>query len=173
MFLVARASLLRMSALFFSSFFISTAGKGITTAPLEGASLNTFLSSHPMMYRSNDSLLLKFLGRTPETRLIDFFLDNPLFDFTKNEIMEALGMTKRTLYKTLPRLEEMGFVKVSRKIGRAKLYKINLENTAVVKLRELERELSLLEAERLVTDEGEIPLFEEELKEEQNGVASS
>jgi len=46
---------------------------------------------------------------------VDFFLDNPLFDFTKKEVIEALGMSKQTFYKYFPELEEYGIVKVSRK----------------------------------------------------------
>lgn len=117
---------------------------------------------------------MKVLGRTPEIRILDFLLDNPLFDFTKKEILEAVGMTKRTLYKTLPGLEEMGLVKVSRKIGKAKLYKIDMENPVVLKLRELERELSLIELERQTIEEGEeIPAFEEQGRRDEIIVSSS
>ena len=45
------------------------------------------------------SILLKALGENPKLRIIDFFLDNPLFDFTKKEVFEALGMNKQTFYK--------------------------------------------------------------------------
>jgi len=30
-----------------------------------------------------ESILIKTLGDSPKLRIIDFFLDNPLFDFTK------------------------------------------------------------------------------------------
>lgn len=78
---------------------------------------------------------------------MDFFLDNPSFDFTKKEIMEALGMGKRTFYKYFPELEEYGIVEVSRKIGRAKLYRLNLEHPLVKMLREYEKRASLQMAE--------------------------
>lgn len=89
-----------------------------------------------------ESALLEALGRTPELRLIDFFLDNPLFDFTRREIAEALGMSKRTLYRVLPCLLEVGVVVVSRRIGRAMFYRLNGDSSIVERLRELERELS-------------------------------
>ncbi|MCD6469810.1 hypothetical protein J7L29_03310 [Candidatus Bathyarchaeota archaeon] len=44
------------------------------------------------------SILLKTLGESPKLRIIDFFLDNPLFDFTKKEVIEALGMSTRRRY---------------------------------------------------------------------------
>ena len=100
------------------------------------------------MYSKNyESILIKALGNSPKLRIIDFFLDNPLFDFTKKEVIEALGMSKRTFYKYFPDLEEQGIVKVSRKIGRVKLYRINLEHPLVKVLREYEKKVSLQIAE--------------------------
>jgi DNA-binding transcriptional ArsR family regulator len=92
------------------------------------------------------SILLEIFGEAPEVRLIDFFMDNPLFDFTKREIVEELGMNKRTLYRVLPKLEGEGIAVVSRRIGRAKLYRINLESPIVKCLRGIERAHSLREA---------------------------
>jgi DNA-binding transcriptional ArsR family regulator len=94
------------------------------------------------------SILLKTLGDSPKLRIIDFFLDNPLFDFTKKEVIEALGMSKQTFYKYFKDIEKYGIVNVSRKIGKAKLYKINLENPIVKMLREFETQLSLMIAEQ-------------------------
>jgi len=91
----------------------------------------------------HESILLKLMGRTPELRLIDFFMDNPLNDYTRTEIREALSMTKRTLSEKLPTLEALGLVRVTRKIGKAKLYQIDLENPTVRSLVEIERALSL------------------------------
>ncbi|MGQ9597552.1 MAG: winged helix-turn-helix domain-containing protein [Thermoproteota archaeon] len=94
------------------------------------------------------SLLLKTLGDSPKLRIIDFFLDNPLFDFTKKEVIEALGMSKQTFYKYFKDIEKYRIVSVSRRIGKAKLYKINLENPMVKMLKEYETQLSLQMAEQ-------------------------
>lgn len=48
-------------------------------------------------------------------------------------------MSKQTFYKYFPDLEKYGIVKVSRKIGRAKLYKIDLKHPLVEMLREYEK----------------------------------
>ncbi|MGB9717092.1 MAG: hypothetical protein ACPL4E_01455 [Thermoproteota archaeon] len=71
-----------------------------------------------------------------------------MFDFTKKEIIEALGMSKQTFYKHFTGIEKNGLVKVSRRIGRAKLCRINLENLMVKMLRESETQLSLQTAEQ-------------------------
>ncbi|MEM3601465.1 MAG: winged helix-turn-helix domain-containing protein [Candidatus Bathyarchaeia archaeon] len=95
-----------------------------------------------------ESILIRTLGDSPKLRIVDFFLDNPLFDFTKKEVIEALGMSKQTFYKYFPELEEFGIVKVSRKIGKAKLYRVNAEHPLVKMLREYEFKLSKETAEK-------------------------
>ena len=95
-----------------------------------------------------ESILIKTLGDSPKLRIIDFFLDNPSFDFTKKEVIEALGMSKQTFYKYFPDLEKYEIIKVSRRIGRAKLYRINLKHPLVEMLREYERKISLKMAEK-------------------------
>jgi len=88
------------------------------------------------------SAFLKVFGSSPQLRLMDFFMDNPNHDFPRNEIMEAIGMAKRTLYDYLPVLLEEGAVKVSRKIGRAELYTLNRESPMVRCFMKVEEELT-------------------------------
>jgi len=99
------------------------------------------------------SLLTRALGDSPKLRIVDYLLDYKLNDFTKKEIVEALGMSKLTFYKYFKDLVERGLVAPSRKIGRATLYKINLENPIVKMIIDCETKLSLQiaeqEAERL------------------------
>jgi DNA-binding IclR family transcriptional regulator len=92
--------------------------------------------------RSGETLLVRMLGNSPKLRILDFFLDNPTLDFCKEEVVKELGMSKLTLYKYFGDLEELGAVKVSRKFGKAKLYRINLENPLVRMLAQKEIELS-------------------------------
>jgi DNA-binding transcriptional ArsR family regulator len=95
-----------------------------------------------------ESVIIKTLGDSPKLRIVDFFLDNPLFDFTKKEVIEALGMSKQTFYKYFPELEEYGVVDVSRRIGKAKLYRINQKHPLVSMLRDYEKKVSLQTAEK-------------------------
>ena len=88
------------------------------------------------------SAFLKVFGSSPQLRLLDFFMDNPNHDFTRNEIMEAIGMAKRTLYEYLPVLLEGGAIRVSRRIGRAELYALDRESPIVQCFLMVERELT-------------------------------
>ena len=87
-----------------------------------------------MIIIMTQTLLIKCLGNSPVLRIIDFFLDNRLFDYTKDEIIKNLDMGRATLFKYWEDLEKFGIVKVTRKIGKAKLYKLNEENEIVQKL---------------------------------------
>lgn len=92
---------------------------------------------HPSSLYGKDrhSVILKLFGKSPETRIIDLFLDNPLFEFTRNEIIESLGMAKVTLFRILPGLEDAGLIGETRKIGKASLYRLNGESPIVKGLR--------------------------------------
>jgi DNA-binding transcriptional ArsR family regulator len=112
----------------------------------------------PSIYdEENGSVFLKVFGASPQLRLLDFFMDNLRHDFSRREIMDAIGMAKRTLYEYLPVLLEEGAVKVNRRIGRAELYALNRESPIVRCFIRLEKELtqptdaSSIEAEKLVT----------------------
>ncbi|MBD3155720.1 MAG: hypothetical protein GF368_03625 [Candidatus Aenigmarchaeota archaeon] len=89
----------------------------------------------------DDSVLIQAFGKSPKMRIIDFFLDNKLFDFSKKEIIEEVGMSKTTFYKVWKDIENFGIVKVSRKYGKTKLYKLNRENSMVKGLIKIERRL--------------------------------
>ncbi len=92
---------------------------------------------------TGQSLLIKALGYSPKLRIIDLFLTNPFFDFSKEELAKELGMSKQTLYKNFYDLEELGIVTISRKIGRATMYKINKHHPLIKSLDEIITEISL------------------------------
>ncbi len=102
-----------------------------------------------VMYKDlGDSLLLKAFGYTPKLRIMDIFMTNPYFDFSRSELVRELRMSKQTLYKNFEDLEELGIVKVSRRIGRASLYKVNMQHQLVKKLYEMVTPTSLKIAEQ-------------------------
>jgi len=97
----------------------------------------------PSIYsEEHGSVFLKVFGASPQLRLLDFFLDNPNHDFSRKEIMEAIGMAKRTLYEYLPVLLDEGAIKITRRIGRAELYALNRESSIVQCFIGVEKELT-------------------------------
>lgn len=114
-----------------------------------------------LMYRKNrESVILTLFGSSPKTRILDLFLDNPLFEFTRNEIIEALGMAKSTLYSTLPGVEETRVIVETRQIGKASLYRLNSESPVVQDLRGLIRRYAKANAQNETAIDSTV--FEEE-----------
>ena len=79
------------------------------------------------------------------------FLDNPFFDLSRMEMVEALGMAKVTMYKTIPMIEDSGVIVPSRKIGKTQLYRLNRDSAAVKHLRSVVRDISFKIAESEIT----------------------
>ena len=91
----------------------------------------------------NDPLIAKVFGYSPQMRILNYLLDFPTNDFIKKEIIQALRMSKQTFYNYFDNLEDKGMVKVSRAIGKARLYKIDRSNPMVKTITEFERKLSM------------------------------
>lgn len=67
---------------------------------------------------------------------------------TKKEVVEALGMSKQTFYKHFEDIEDLGVVKVSRRIGESKALQDKPRNPIVKLIKECETKLSLQIAEQ-------------------------
>jgi len=83
--------------------------------------------------------IIDMLWSSPKIKIIEFFINNYLFDFSKKEAMESVRISKQTFYKYFSELEKERIIKVSRKKGKTKLYKINFEHPFVQKLIKFER----------------------------------
>ncbi len=90
-----------------------------------------------------ETLFLKFLGRdNPIIRVINFLIDNEALDYSKTEIAKGAGISRTTLLKIWKTLEELGIVVETRRVGRAKMYKLNKNNPIVRKFIELDNVIS-------------------------------
>lgn len=105
------------------------------------------------MIEMEETLLLRCLGNSPTLRIVDFFLDNRLSDYTKDEIIKNLNMGRGTFFKYWRELEKLGIVKETRKIGKSRLYKLNEENEIVQKLTMLDSALCKRAMEEAVKEE--------------------
>ncbi|OGI15661.1 hypothetical protein A3K63_04485 [Candidatus Micrarchaeota archaeon RBG_16_49_10] len=94
-----------------------------------------------------ESILIELFGKTPELKVLDFLIDNNIFDFTKTEIAEGAGITRPTLYRFWDKMEKNKLIAKSRKINRTQLYRLNLESATVKKVMEIELKVGLSEIE--------------------------
>lgn len=95
-----------------------------------------------MGYKPDETLLLRYLGASPTLRIIDFFLDNPLLDYSKNEIVKDMDMSRATFFKYWKELERSGAVKATRHIGRATMYQLDRRNDVLKQLIKLDMALA-------------------------------
>jgi hypothetical protein len=105
-----------------------------------------------MSYKRNETLLLKYLGASPVLRIIDFFLDNSLSDYCKNEIVRDLGMGRVTFFKYWKELEKSGAVRATRSVGRATMYQLARQNEVVKQLIRLDMALARGAMDKAVTE---------------------
>ena len=88
------------------------------------------------------SAFVKTLGSSPKIKLLDFFLENNTFDYTKSEVAEETGISRVTLNLLWPELMKNKILIQRRKIANATLYRLNNSSQIVKKLKELDFFLS-------------------------------
>ena len=59
-------------------------------------------------FMDSGPLIATVFGYSPQMRILNYLLDFPTNDFTKKEMIQALGMSKQTFYKYFDGLEETG-----------------------------------------------------------------
>lgn len=92
--------------------------------------------------------LEKLFTGSATARIIDILWENQGTDLTLTDISKKAGIHYTTLMKALPLLERLGMVKMTRRVGNAKLYRINKDDAMVKRLIKLMNELNARLAER-------------------------
>ena len=91
----------------------------------------------------NASLFVRELGiKSPMLKVLDFLMDNEVFDYSKTDIAEGAGLSRATLFKVWPKIEALDLITATRAVGQAKMYKLNKQNPIVRKLMELDDTIS-------------------------------
>ena len=80
------------------------------------------------MEKAQESFFLQYLGDNPKIRILNFLMDNFAHDFSLPQIAEGSNVAYTTLIDILPLLLKQEIVIETRKIGKSRLYKINLDN---------------------------------------------
>lgn len=90
------------------------------------------------MIDESESLLVQFFAGTPQIRMIDFLLEHRLSDFTKTDIAKGANISWATLFNHWDELEKYKLVKLTRTVGRARLYQLNEESAIVSNIKKIE-----------------------------------
>ncbi|MFH1424319.1 MAG: hypothetical protein ABIG20_01420 [archaeon] len=82
------------------------------------------------------TVFLRVFGDTPILRVLDFLVVNEDFDYSMTDLAELSCTGYATLKLFWPQLEANKIIKQTRIVGKAKMYKLNYSNPAVLKFRE-------------------------------------
>ena len=83
------------------------------------------------------SLFIDFMGDSPTIRVIDYLLTEREIDFSITDIAENAGIGRATLYRIWDSLIKNSIIIHTRDIGKARLFKLNIENSKIKKLIEI------------------------------------
>lgn len=105
------------------------------------------------------SIFIKKQGDTPKNRILDFLIVHQEFDYSLKDIAKFSGIGYTTLKKMQKELIQAGWMKFTRMVGKAKMYKLNLEDQVVVKFmafywQVIESELGLDETKNTYSGSG-------------------
>ena len=89
----------------------------------------------------DDSLLVNFLGDYPLVRVLDFLVENNIFDYSKKDICRFANVSWNTLEIFWGNLVESGIVEYTRKVGKARMFKLDTSNPVAQKMLELDKTL--------------------------------
>ncbi len=96
------------------------------------------------------SFFVKVLGEYPLIKVLDFLLTFREFDYPLTEIAKNSGVGWSTIHTFWNRLVERRIVIPTRQIGRAKLYKLNVENPIVQELIRLDEKITAEFTDKIV-----------------------
>ena len=96
-----------------------------------------------------DSIFVEFFGDYPLIRVIDFLLENQMFDYSLRELARHTKIGTSTIYTFWDRMLEFGIVLETRKVDKATLYKLNTKSELVKKLSEIDMQLSLGQKQKI------------------------
>ncbi len=80
---------------------------------------------------SKDASTLEWLiSGNASAKLLDFFITYRDFDYSETDIAESSRVSKRTVFRELPKFQSAGLIKFTRNVGRAKMFKLDPESEA-------------------------------------------
>lgn len=100
----------------------------------------------------NKSLFVEVFGEYPLIKVLDFLIENDMFDYSKKDICRNANISWNTLETFWGGLEKKEMVAFTRKIGRAELYRLNKKNPIVRHLVDFDKYLVKKSMEKIGTE---------------------
>ncbi|MEK6862808.1 MAG: hypothetical protein AABW57_01450 [Nanoarchaeota archaeon] len=96
------------------------------------------------------SVFLEYFGDYPLMRVLDFLIESRELDYSMTEIAKNSNVGWTAFSEIWPKLIEKNIVIFTRKIGNAKLYKLNTQNPWVKELIKIDNLITKLETNKIL-----------------------
>ncbi len=97
------------------------------------------------------SVFAEYFGDYPLIRVLDFLILGRDMDYSMTEICKNAGVGWTAFSEIWPHLVEKEIVVFTRKIGNAKLFKLNTKNHWVKELRRMDTVITKMETEKFLS----------------------
>ncbi len=84
------------------------------------------------------SAFVQIFGENPFVKVMDFLLENYIFDYSKTEVANEVGISRITIEPIWQNMIKQKIIIKTKQIGNASLCRLNTKNPIVIKLRELD-----------------------------------
>jgi len=101
--------------------------------------------------KNERSIFVEYFGGSPYVKVLDFLIEGQAFDYSMTEIARGAGVGWSAFMRIWKQLLDKKMIIPTRKIGNAKLFRLNKENLFVKALIKFDWELTKLETEKLLT----------------------
>ena len=102
------------------------------------------------------SIFIEVFGNYPQVRVLDFLIENDIFDYSKTQIAELSGLSFNTLETFWNKLLGEGIISETRRVGNSQMYQLNKKNPTVKILMEIDKKLMLESIDELEEEKLEI-----------------
>lgn len=80
---------------------------------------------------TTESLFEELFGTKAKVRTFIFLLSHPTYEYTTQDIVKYTGLSRVSVSQALKKFIEYGIVEVTRRVGRAEFYRINVMSPIV------------------------------------------
>src|SRR3989344_2791545 len=99
--------------------------------------------------KNDKSMFVEFFGDYPIIRVLDFLIENDIFDYSKKDICRNADVSWNTLETFWKKLEDNSIITYTRKVGKASMYKLNANAPLVKQLMEMDNKLMKKSMEKI------------------------
>ena len=99
------------------------------------------------------SVFVEYFGDYPLIRVLDVLIEGRDMDYSMTEIANNAGVGWTAFSELWPQLLQREIVVFTRKIGNARLYKLNIKNLWVKELIRMDKIITKLETEKVLAQE--------------------